>query len=157
MVLGVASSRAADLSVTLEPASGSSVRGQLQLADAARGVRITGEVTGLAPGQHGFHVHEVGDCSAKDATSAGEHFNPSGKQHGGLRSAERHIGDLGNIDANASGIAMVDVTGTGLSIDSARVDSLRGRALVVHAQRDDEKSSPAGNSGSRVACGVIPK
>ena len=150
-------SAAADINVTLEPKSGSNVRGQLKLAEDTRGVRITGELNGLSAGQHGFHIHAIGDCSAQDAASAGEHFNPSGKHHGGLQSKERHAGDLGNIQANASGTAKVDVTGAGLSLAGDRPDSIRGRALVVHAKTDDQKSDPAGNSGDRVACGVISK
>ena len=150
-------SAAAEVQVTLEPKSGSNVRGQLRLAEDTGGVRITGELNGLSAGQHGFHVHENGDCSAPDAKSAGEHFNPTHKRHGGLQSRERHAGDLGNIQANGSGLAKVDVTGPGLSLSSGRPGSIRGRALVVHAQADDQKSDPAGNSGDRIACGVIGK
>ena len=146
---------AADIDVTLEPKSGSNVRGTLKLAQDARGVSVTGQIDGLSPGQHGFHVHQTGDCSAPDAQSAGAHFNPGNKQHGGPQSAERHAGDLGNVQASASGVAKVDLIGTGISIAADRPDSIRGRALVVHAQADDQKSDPAGNSGSRIACGVI--
>ena len=156
-LLALQSAVAADAEVVLEPRSGSSARGHLRIAPQAQGVRITGEVSGLTPGPHGFHIHALGDCSAPDAESAGGHFNPGGKRHGGLKSAERHAGDLGNIQANASGVAKVDVTSAGLSTAAGRADSIRGRALVVHAQSDDEKSDPAGNSGARVACGVIPK
>ena len=148
---------AADLSVPLQPASGSSARGDLRLAEAPGGVRISGEISGLKPGQHGFHVHAVGDCSAPDAASAGGHFNPTGMKHGGLKSSGRHAGDLGNITADAAGVAKVDVTAPGLSITENQAQSVRGRALVVHADADDEKTDPAGNSGARIACGVVPK
>ena len=157
LALQSAFSFAADASVVLEPKSGSSVKGQLKVVEADRGVRITGEVSGLAPGQHGFHIHAVGDCSAPDAESAGAHFNPASMRHGGTKSRERHAGDLGNIQANAAGVAKVDVTGVELSLAADRANGIRGRALVVHAQPDDEKSDPGGNSGARVACGVIPK
>ena len=157
LALAMQSALAAEVSIVLEPKSGSSVRGQLKVVDAARGVRITGEVTGLTPGQHGFHVHAVGDCSAPDADSAGPHFNPKSSRHGGPKAREHHAGDLGNIEANASGVAKVAITGVDLSLAADRPDSIRGRALVIHAQVDDEKTDPSGNSGARVACGVIPR
>ena len=143
------------MSVSLRPASGSSTRGQVKLTQSSGGVRLVGEVTGLTPGAHGLHVHENGDCSAPDATSAGEHFNPRGKQHGGLGSSQRHGGDLGNINADSSGTAKIDVTARGISLAKNSSDGIAGRALVVHAQPDDGKSNPAGNSGARIACGVV--
>jgi Cu-Zn family superoxide dismutase len=97
-----------------------------------------------------MHLHEKGDCSAPDAASAGGHYNPEGRKHGGPTGAERHAGDFGNITANRSGAATVDTTLAGMSLAS-----LNGKGLVVHAQPDDEKSDPAGNSGARVACGVV--
>ena len=157
LAFAVQSSLAAEVNIVLEAKSGSSVRGQLKVVDAARGVRITGEVTGLTPGRHGIHVHAVGDCSAPDADSAGGHFNPAGSRHGGPKTGEHHAGDLGNIEANASGVAKVDITGVALSLAADRPDGIRGRALVIHAQSDDEKTDPSGNSGARVACGVIPR
>ena len=134
----------------LEPANGSNVKGEVTFSQDGRHVRVTGEITGLKPGLHGLHLHEKGDCSAPDASSAGGHFNPEGKKHGGPTSAERHAGDIGNVTANRSGTATVDSTLTGVSLAS-----LTGKGLVVHAKADDEKSDPAGNSGARVACGVV--
>ena len=139
----------------LQPASGSQVQGQVTFTQDGNRVRAAGEIKGLSPGRHGFHLHEKGDCSAPDAESAGGHFNPAGKKHGGLKSTERHAGDFGNLNADASGVAKVELTLTGISVAQNRPDSIVGRALVVHAQADDEKSDPSGNSGSRVACGVV--
>jgi len=135
---------------TLEPKSGSKVKGEVTFTQDGSGVRATGEITGLTAGRHGFHLHEKGDCSAPDAESAGGHFNPEGKKHGGPASAERHAGDFGNITANASGIATVNATIAGVS-----VASIMGKGLVVHAMADDEKTDPSGNSGARIACGVV--
>lgn len=113
-------------------------------------VMVTGEVTGLKPGKHGFHIHMYGDLRADDGTSAGGHYNPDGHDHGGLDSKDRHAGDLGNIDANAQGVAKVNVKAMGLNIHH-----VLGRSVVVHADADDLKSQPSGNAGPRVALGVI--
>ncbi len=145
----------ATASATLRPASGSQVQGKVTFTQTSTTVRAVGEVTGLAPGLHGFHLHEKGDCSAADATSAGAHFNPRAHKHGGLHSAERHAGDFGNITADASGKAAVNVTVSGISVAAGQPNSIAGRGLVVHAQADDEKTDPTGNSGGRIACGVI--
>jgi Cu-Zn family superoxide dismutase len=139
----------------LRPASGSRVSGEVSFADIGYGLRVTGKVTGLSPGMHGFHIHERGDCSAPDATSAGGHFNPDGMVHGGPRSRERHNGDLGNIYADNSGTAFIDFVATDIAIASPEQKDIVGHALVVHQDADDEKTDPAGNSGARVACGVI--
>ncbi len=143
--------------VALESRSGSSVTGNLQLKDSGAGLRITGEVRGLAPGsEHGFHVHEKGDCSAQDASSAGGHFNPGAAAHGRAGSgAPHHAGDMPNIRADARGVAKVDQTVAGVTL-AADATGAGGRALVVHRDPDDYTSQPAGNSGPRVACGVIP-
>lgn len=139
----------------LQPASGSNARGQITFTQTSKGVRIVGQVQGLTPGPHGFHLHEHGDCSAPDASSAGEHFNPHRQKHGSLDSAQRHAGDFGNILADASGMAKIDLTATGISLMKDRPDSIIGRAIVVHADPDDGKSDPAGQAGARVACGVL--
>ena len=134
----------------LEPTNGSNVKGEVTFSQDGPHVRATGEITGLTPGPHGLHLHEKGDCSAPDASSAGGHYNPAGTRHGGPASAEHHAGDFGNVVANRSGTATVDSTLTGVSLAS-----LTGKGLVVHAQPDDEKTDPAGNSGARIACGVV--
>jgi Cu-Zn family superoxide dismutase len=115
-------------------------------------VEVTGDIENLTPGKHGFHVHDKGDCSAPDASSAGGHFNPTHQHHGGPTTSERHTGDLGNIEANKDGKAHVQWKGK-MSLTGA--DSIIGKSVVVHEKEDDLKTDPAGNSGTRVACGVI--
>ncbi|WP_310626171.1 superoxide dismutase family protein [Limnohabitans sp.] len=142
--------------VSLQSTKGYTAVGEMQLSQVPQGVRLQGQVSGLKPGaQHGFHVHEKGDCSAPDATSAGGHFNPHSHDHGLHTSVTHHAGDLPALQADAQGVAKLDVLMQGLSL-SAGVDSIRGKALVVHRDPDDGRSQPTGNSGPRVACGVIP-
>jgi Cu-Zn family superoxide dismutase len=140
--------------VTLASASGSSVKGSVEVVTMGRGVHFTGTVTGLTPGKHGFHVHAVGDCSAPDAASAGAHFNPDNKNHGAPTAADHHAGDLGNIEADASGAAKIDMHVNGVTLGS-EANSIMGKALIVHGGTDDLTSQPAGNAGARQACGVI--
>lgn len=142
-------------SANLAPASGSLVSGRLTLVPMGNGVHITGEIGGLAPGSHGFHVHEKGDCSAADAASAGSHFNPTGSLHGKPEAGMHHAGDIDNIVADASGIAHVDAHMMGVSLGGGASNDIAGRAIVIHAAPDDYLSQPAGNSGARIACGVI--
>ncbi|MEO6078760.1 MAG: superoxide dismutase family protein [Steroidobacteraceae bacterium] len=144
--------------VSLISAAGSSVKGDLTLTNEGTDVSIRGEVTGLAPGkEHGFHVHEVGECSLPDFKSAGEHFNPTKDPHGGPQSAARHLGDIPNVKADENGRAIVDVTAKGptLGDTDAGPAEILGKALVVHAMPDDYKTQPSGGSGARIACGVI--
>lgn len=144
--------------VTLTSAAGSAVKGDLTLTNEGVAVSIRGEITGLSPGkEHGFHVHEVGQCELPDFTSAGGHFNPTKDSHGGPDSNARHLGDIPNAKADENGRATIDVTvkGATLSDKDGGPNELLGKALVVHAMPDDYKSQPAGNSGARIACGVI--
>jgi len=113
-------------------------------------VQVSGEVTGLAPGEHGFHIHMFGDLRSEDGMSTGGHYNPEGKPHAGPHDKERHAGDLGNITANDEGVAKVNVKAEGLDLHLAL-----GRGLVVHGKRDDLKSQPAGDAGPRIGVGVI--
>jgi Cu-Zn family superoxide dismutase len=136
-------------------ASGSLVSGTLALAPLHGGVHVTGELGGLAPGSHGFHVHQTGDCSAADASSAGGHFNPAGSGHGRAGTAMHHAGDIDNLVADASGVAHIDVQLRGVSLGGNVATDIVGRALVVHAAPDDYQTQPAGNSGARIGCGVI--
>lgn len=144
----------------LEPTKGSKVSGTARFrAEGKEQVRITLSLTGLEPGStHGLHVHEKGDCSAPDATSAGPHFALPDQRHGDGTSGQHHAGDLGNITADSDGKAEVTITVPDgkLSLTGGPVDVV-GRALVVHAGRDDFKSQPAGDSGPRAACGVIER
>ncbi|MCL4798771.1 MAG: superoxide dismutase family protein [Burkholderiales bacterium] len=112
-------------------------------------------LTGLTPNStHGFHIHENGDCSAPDATSAGGHFNPTGMPHSGRETPKRHAGDLGNVTADAKGIVTTRFTVPRLEIGAGKTDIL-GRGVIVHAKADDLKSQPSGDAGARIACGVI--
>ena len=140
----------------LEARSGSQVGGTLQLHAMSDGVHVSGRVTGLAPNSdHGFHIHEKGDCSAADAASAGGHFNPTAQPHGKVGTTPHHLGDQMNLHADADGSAMVDAYFAGVSLGSGQANDVVGRALVVHAAPDDYTSQPAGNAGKRVGCGVI--
>jgi Cu-Zn family superoxide dismutase len=132
----------------LEPRSGSNVSGTVTFVQMGEKVRVEAVVRGLGPGEHGFHVHEAGDCSAADASSAKGHFNPGGKTHG------EHAGDMPNLITNAAGEALLMVELTRFSLDNGP-NGILGRSVVVHADPDDYQSQPAGNSGKRIACGSI--
>jgi len=135
----------------LEPRSGSNTSGTARITPTASGVVVLMEVQDAAPGEHGVHVHETGDCSDPAAMSAGGHFNPkSAAHHGGPSTPVRHGGDLGNmkVDSNGRGLLVV-------AVGDLTMDNVVGRSIVVHQTADDLKSDPAGNSGARVACGAI--
>uniref|UniRef100_A0A125SL96 Superoxide dismutase [Cu-Zn] n=1 Tax=Sterechinus neumayeri TaxID=53479 RepID=A0A125SL96_STENE len=137
---------------------GEVVTGTITFTQEGGSVKVEGEVKGLAAGEHGFHVHQFGD-NTNGCISAGSHFNPEGKTHGAPSDEERHVGDLGNVTANAEGIATVNITDTVISLSGPH--SIIGRSLVVHADVDDlgrgghEQSKTTGNAGGRLACGVI--
>jgi superoxide dismutase, Cu-Zn family len=135
---------------TLAARSGSTVAGDVMFTEQSGGLRVEVHATGLSPGEHGFHIHEIGDCSAPDASSAKGHYNPAGKAHGHHASDNRHGGDLPNLTADAKGEARFVADLKGLSLNE-----IFGRSVVIHADPDDYQSQPAGNSGKRVACGVI--
>ncbi len=140
---------------TLESRSGSTVLGTVTLHQRSGFVHVRVDVNGLVSGsEHGFHVHEKGDCSAPDALSAGGHFNPGGVAHGRASAAVHHAGDMPSLIANANGRAIADFDMAGATLD-AGPNSLLDRAVVVHAGADDFTTQPSGNAGARVACGVI--
>lgn len=152
---GPAVSTASGATITLAPASASLVSGKLTASPIDGGVRITGEIGGLTRGNaHAIHIHERGDCSAADATSAGGHFNPAQQAHGRAGSGPHHGGDMDNIVADANGVARVDVRALGVSLGGGATD-IGGRAVIVHAMPDDYRTQPTGNAGGRIACGVI--
>lgn len=144
----------ASAQATLQPTQGQNARGNVTFTQLGEQVRVVASFKGLTPGGHGFHIHEKGDCSAPDGTSAGAHFNPSGKKHGHPQQDEHHVGDLPMLEADASGNASLTVTLSGLSLGKGS-DSIIGRGVIVHAAPDDFRTQPTGNSGGRVACGVI--
>jgi Cu-Zn family superoxide dismutase len=141
----------------LEAKSGSNVAGQVDFAERGDKLLVSVKASGLKPGSvHGFHVHEKGDCSSADAMSAGGHFNPDGHQHGAPDQPMRHAGDMQNIVADSRGEANISFETSMMRLDKGKYGIL-DRAVVIHASPDDYKSQPAGNSGARVACGVIKK
>lgn len=139
--------------VELEPTEGHAVVGTATFISENGSVRIEATVSGLAPGMHGIHVHENGDCSAPDASSAGGHFNPDSSSHGGPDAAQRHVGDLGNLEAGQDSTAQYTRVDDVISLSGP--NSIVGKALVIHSGEDDLTSQPSGDAGERVACGVI--
>lgn len=138
----------------LHPASGSSVTGTAAITQDSKAASIALDIAGLEPGTtHGLHVHEWGNCSSPDADSAGGHFNPTAMKHGGPDAKERHVGDLGNITADPQGKVVTTIHDREISLRGPH--AVIGRSLVVHKMADDLKSQPTGNSGERIACGVI--
>lgn len=137
----------------LHPTEGNEVSGIVTFSKTDGGIKIVANLQGLTPGNHGFHIHEYGDCSRLDGKSAGGHFNPDGKKHGAPNSEERHVGDLGNLLANEEGKAYYEMIDSYISFSGPY--SIIGRAIIVHAGEDDLTSQPTGAAGARVACGVI--
>jgi Cu-Zn family superoxide dismutase len=137
---------------TLQPASNSQVKGTVTFTKSGDDVQVVADVTGLKPGKHGFHIHEKGDCSAPDASSAGAHFNPTHQHHDGPIGPDRHVGDFGNIEADSSGKGHLVWKG---KLDLSGENSIIGKSVVVHEKEDDLKTDPSGNSGARFGCGVI--
>lgn len=123
------------------------------------GVHISGEITVGSAGEHGFHIHETGDCDpATEFESAGDHFNPAGHEHGLENPAGAHAGDMPNQQASASGVVMIDAEVPNVSLVEGEPGYLfdeDGSALVLHANADDQVTDPSGNSGDRIACAVI--
>jgi Cu-Zn family superoxide dismutase len=130
----------------------SGVKGSMVITNIGKNVHIVGEFTGLAPNsEHGVHIHENGTCDGDGFKAAGAHFNPWKTKHGGDDTKMRHAGDLGNIKADANGYAKLDVkvqTGSDIGV-------FGGKSVIIHAKRDDAKTDPSGNSGDRIACGLI--
>lgn len=139
----------------LKPTEGNRVSGTVTFSSRNGAIWVVADIEGLEPGRHGFHVHEKGDCSAADASSAGGHFNPDSAPHGAPENppAQRHAGDLGNLEVDAEGKAHYERADPLLSLTGP--DSIVGKSVIVHASADDLSSQPAGNAGPRLACGVI--
>jgi superoxide dismutase, Cu-Zn family len=135
------------------PTQGNTVSGFVIFTQTSSGIKVVADIQGLAPGKHGFHIHECGDCSSADGTSAGGHFNPEGKTHGLPMDMKRHEGDMGNIEADSTGKAHLEYIDPSLSFEGSH--SIIGRSIIIHKNQDDMKTQPTGNAGARVACGVI--
>ncbi|MDQ6620200.1 MAG: superoxide dismutase family protein [Pseudomonadota bacterium] len=138
----------------LAPTKGNTARGTVTFRPDGDRFVIVADLSGLAPGGHGFHVHEKGDCSADDGMSAGGHFNPTGKPHGNPGSPDHHAGDMPMLMADASGNAHMEASIKASSVATGVTD-LVGKAVIVHKDADDFATQPTGNSGARIACGVI--
>jgi superoxide dismutase, Cu-Zn family len=139
----------------LQPTQGSKAFGEATFEQEGDKVRVILYAQGLKPGQeHGFHIHEAGDCSSGDGMSTKGHFNPLGKPHGNPSTSERHAGDLPALKAGKDGRAHLDATVAGITLAPGPA-SIIGRGLIIHADPDDYKTQPTGNAGARIACGVI--
>lgn len=147
---------------TIRDAAGTSL-GDLVLTSSATGVKITGSLTSVPAGTHGIHLHAVGKCEPSGFTrftSAGSHMNPANAHHGLDHPSGPHAGDLPNITASSSGTVSVDLTAPRVTLDASGAGGLfdaDGTAIVIHASADDQKTDPAGNSGARIACGVVER
>lgn len=141
---------------SLSPTQGNTVSGTVMFYEANGRVMGHAQLTGLKPNtEHGFHLHEKGDCSSADGSSAGGHFNPAGAPHG-PQNAVHHAGDMPALAADANGAVDAKFTLDGVTVGSGSTDIV-GRAVIVHASPDDYKTQPTGNSGARIACGVVVK
>lgn len=137
----------------LTATQGNTASGVVTFTKVEGGVRVVVNLVNVPAGDHGFHIHEYGDCSAPDGTAAGGHFNPTKMDHAGPMAEKRHVGDLGNVTANAEGKVTLDYVDKHLAFMGA--NSIIGRGLILHAQPDDLKTQPTGAAGGRIACGVI--
>lgn len=143
-------------SATMNSASGSTANGTATFEQTGeKTVRMTIEMTGLTPGEHALHLHEFGDCSAPDATSAGGHWNPGGMQHGKRGEGEYHAGDVINLVADAEGKVSWSEEIEGWTIGGDETTNILNKGIIIHDKLDDFKTQPTGAAGGRVACGVI--
>lgn len=137
----------------VHPTDGNEVSGTVSFEKTDEGVRVSGELSGLSQGKHGFHIHQYGDCTASDGTSAGGHYNPTDSEHAAPTAQNRHMGDMGNIEVNEDGVASIDYVDSKIVLNGA--DSIIGRGVIVHGGEDDLTSQPSGAAGPRIGCGVI--
>lgn len=142
------------VSVTLQPKSGSQLSGTGTLTETEAGVRVELSLENVPPGEHGAHVHETGDCSAPDGSSAGDHYNPGSHPHALPSSEPRHLGDLGNISIGADGTGTLEIVAPGATLKEDDPNSFLGRAIIVHEKQDDG-GQPTGNAGGRIGCAEI--
>jgi Cu-Zn family superoxide dismutase len=137
----------------VHPTENSEATGHVTFTKNEDGVRVQGEFEGLEEGKHGFHIHQYGDCRAADGTSAGGHYNPADNRHAGPDAESRHVGDMGNLEADADGNATIDYVDDTITLNGP--EGVMGRGIVIHAGEDDLESQPTGAAGSRMGCGVI--
>lgn len=142
----------------LQPTRDNAVTGELRFAQRIDTVVVSGEVRGLTPNaEHGFHIHEKGNCASPDGMSAGGHHNPFGRPHAAYTEEAHHTGDLPSLKADANGVARINFETERLTVGSGRADDVVGHSLIVHRDPDDFKTQPTGNSGPRLACAVIAR
>ena len=156
---GAATGKSIQSIARLEATKGSSVSGVVQFFPQPDGsVRVQGQIQGFAPNsEHGFHIHEKGDCSSGDGLSAGGHFNPTRQAHGQFNGSQpHHLGDLPSLDANQDGVVTIDFVSKDFALNRS-ANGILGRSLIVHNDADDYTTQPTGNSGARLACGVIER
>lgn len=137
----------------IHPTKGNTASGIITFLQGKNGILIKGQISGLTPGEHGFHIHQWGDCACDDAACAGDHFNPTGQPHAGPTAPHRHSGDLGNIVADEQGNAVYERIDIQIQLNGPH--SIIGRSLIIHAKKDDLISQPTGDAGARRGCGVI--
>lgn len=137
----------------ISPTKGNAASGIAKFSQEKDGLHIFVKMTGLTPGLHGFHVHEFGNCACDDAVCAGSHYNPTNQKHGGPTDSNRHLGDFGNISADENGNAEYELVDTIATLNGPH--SIIGRSVIVHADPDDFVTQSTGNSGARIAAGVI--
>lgn len=140
---------------TLSAKSGSSLEGEASFAKSDGDVRFEVQIENVEPGEHAVHIHETGDCSAPDASSAGDHWNPTGEEHGKWGEETFHLGDIGNIDVGSNGTGTFELETDLWSLDKGSGNSVLGKAVVVHRGADDFTTPPDGAAGERIGCGVI--
>jgi superoxide dismutase, Cu-Zn family len=139
--------------VLITPTKGNSVHGIVTFEKTEKGIHIIANLTGLPPGKHGFHIHEFGDITSDDGSSAGGHFNPTNMPHNTPMTSKRHLGDMGNINAGQNGTAHLDYIDPLMKLEGDY--SIIGHAVIIHEKEDDFKTQPTGNAGPRIGYGVI--
>jgi Cu-Zn family superoxide dismutase len=144
-------------SANLQPTKGNKASGTVMFYEVRGKVRVVAKVSGLVPSRdHGFHIHEAGDCSSGDGMSTKGHYNPQGKPHAHFSTSDRHAGDMPSLKADANGVGALEVDLDVITV-AAGPTSIIGRGLIVHADPDDYKTQPTGNAGARIACAVIQR
>jgi Cu-Zn family superoxide dismutase len=133
------------------------VTGVVTFTQEAGGVHLVARVQGAKAGMHGFHLHAGGSCAAPDFKSAGDHFNPTSATHGAPTASPHHAGDFGNLEVGADGTGQLDLTSADLTIGGGGANDILGKAVIFHEGKDDLTTQPSGNSGARVACGVVQR